>query len=193
MSASPFVHLHLHSEFSLADSTIRVGELVKRCVELGQPAVALTDLNNLFAAVKFYKKAEAAGIKPILGADIGLADGNEAPSRLTLLCRDQAGYLSLSRLLTRAWMEGHRHDGVVLRPEWLRDSNEGLFALAGRHELAEQWLAEWQSRTGERMHLELTRTGRDGEDAFNAFALHAAARRGIPVVASNDVRFLDPE
>src|SRR5690606_8186418 len=151
-----FAHLHLHSEYSLVDSTIRIAELVRRCVELGQPAVAVTDHNNLFALVKFYKAAENAGIKPIAGADVLLADDDEAPTRLTLLCRDHAGYLALSRLLTRAWMEGHRHDGVVVRPQWLREGNEGLFLLAGRnsdagrlaaagkHELAEQWLADWQ-------------------------------------------------
>lgn len=200
-----FVHLHLHSEYSLADSTIRIGELVKRCVSLGQPAVALTDLDNLFAAVKFYKAAEGAGVKPIIGADIGLADGNEASSRMTLLCRDRSGYLTLSRLLSRAWMEGHRTDGVVLRPEWLREDNGGLFALAGRHslagrlatsnrhELAQAWLADWQSVLGDRLHLELTRTQREGEDAFNAFALHAASERGLAVIASNDARFLDRE
>ncbi|MDB6164385.1 MAG: dnaE, partial [Xanthomonadaceae bacterium] len=198
-----FVHLHLHSEYSLVDSTIRLPGLVERCAALGQPAVAVTDQNNLFALVKFYKAAEAAGIKPVIGADILLADGNEAPSRLTLLCRDREGYLSLSRLLTRAWLEGHRVDGVVVRPDWLRDANKGLFALAGRqseagrlvaagkHDLAAQWLSDWQGHTGDRLHLELTRTGRDGEDAFNAFALHASGDRGIPVIAGNDVRFLD--
>src|SRR5262245_40449468 len=203
MPAVPFVHLHLHSEYSLADSTIRIGEMVKRCVKLGQPAVALTDVDNLFAAVKFYKAAEGAGLKPIIGADVGLADGNEAASRMTLLCRDRTGYLTLSRLLSRAWMEGHRIDGVAIRPDWLRDDNAGLFALAGRrslagqlvgahrHELAEASLADWREVFGDRLHLELTRSGRDGEDAFNAFALHAASRRGIPVVASNDVRCLD--
>ncbi|KGM52374.1 DNA polymerase III subunit alpha [Lysobacter concretionis Ko07 = DSM 16239] len=200
-----FIHLHLHSEFSLVDSTIRIDELVKRCVALGQPAVALTDVNNLFAAVKFYRKAEGAGIKPILGADIGLADGNEATSRLTLLCRDHTGYLTLSRLLSRMWMEGHRTDSVALRPEWLREDNEGLFALAGRqslagrlatshrHELAEAWLADWQGTFGERLHLELTRTGRDDEAAFNSFALHTSSKRGLPVIASNDTRFLDAD
>ncbi|MDI9240499.1 DNA polymerase III subunit alpha [Lysobacter sp. LF1] len=205
MPAVPFVHLHLHSEYSLADSTIRIGEMVKRCVKLGQPAVALTDVDNLFAAVKFYKAAEGAGLKPILGADVGLADGNEAASRMTLLCRDRTGYLTLSRLLSRAWMEGHRTDGVALRPEWLREDNTGLFALAGRgslagrlamghrHELAEAWLMDWRSVFGERLHLELTRTGRDGEDVFNAFALHASAARSLPLIASNDVRFLDAE
>lgn len=198
-----FVHLHLHSEYSLVDSTIRIADLVRRCVALGQPAVAITDQNNLFALVKFYKAAEGAGIKPLAGADVLLAEGDEPASRLTLLCRDGDGYLTLSRLLTRAWMEGHRNDGVVVRPEWLRDQNAGLFALAGRHseagrlaaagkhDLAEQWLADWQRHTGERLHLELTRTGRDGEEAFNTFALHASALRGIPVVASNDARFLE--
>jgi DNA polymerase III subunit alpha len=198
-----FVHLHLHSEYSLVDSTIRIPELVERCVALQQPAVAITDQNNLFALVKFYKAAESAGIKPIIGADVLLAEGNEPASRLTLLCRDRAGYLTLSRLLTRAWMEGHRTEGVVVRPEWLRESNDGLFALAGRHseagrlaaagkhELASQWLADWQRHAGERLHLELTRTQREGEDAFNAFALQASAQRGIPVIASNDARFLD--
>ncbi|MGN6513706.1 MAG: DNA polymerase III subunit alpha, partial [Lysobacteraceae bacterium] len=198
-----FVHLHLHSEYSLVDSTIRIPDLVRRCVALGQPAVAVTDQNNLFALVKFYKAAEGAGIKPVAGADVLLAEGDEPATRLTLLCRDRDGYLTLSRLLTRAWMEGHRHDGVVVRPDWLREQNAGLFALAGRHseagrlaaagkhELAEQWLADWQRHTGERLHLELTRTGRDGEEAFNAFALHAASARGIPVVASNDARFLE--
>ena len=203
--SAPFVHLHLHSEYSLADSTIRIGELVKRCVALGQPAVAVTDIDNLFAAVKFYKACEGAGIKPIIGADIHLADGNEPATRLTLLCRDRAGYLTLSRLLSRAWMEGHRTEGVAVRPDWLREDNAGLFALAGRaslagrlaasnrHELAQAWLADWQSVLGERLHLELVRSGRDGEEAFNAFALHAAGERGIAVVASNDVRFLDAE
>src|SRR5262245_12318672 len=205
MPAVPFVHLHLHSEYSLADSTIRIGEMVKRCVKLGQPAVALTDVDNLFAAVKFYKAAEGAGLKPIIGADVGLADGNEQAARMTLLCRDRNGYLTLSRLLSRAWMEGHRTEGVALRPEWLREDNAGLFALVGRqslagrlalgnrHELAEAWLADWRGTFGERLHLELTRTGREGEEAFNTFALHAAASRGLPVVATNDVRFIDAE
>jgi DNA polymerase III subunit alpha len=200
-----FVHLHLHSEYSLLDSTIRIRELVERCVALSQPAVAVTDQNNLFALVKFYRAAEAAGVKPVAGADVLLAEGDEAPWRLTLLCRDHEGYLSLSRLLTRAWMEGHRNDGVVLRPDWLRDGNAGLFALAGRqseagrlaasgrHDLAGHWLADWQRHLGDRLHLELTRTAREHEEDFNRFALHAAGQRGIPVVASNDARFLQPE
>jgi len=215
--SSRFIHLHLHTEFSLADSTIRVPDkpdearpdkakrpnLLSRAVEMQLPALAVTDRNNLFALVKFYKAAESVGIKPIAGADVSIATGKENPWPLTLLCRDFTGYLALSRLLTRAWMEGHHLDGVAITPEWLREDCEGLFAIAGRHsyagrlaaggrhELAEQHLADLQRSFGENLHLEITRTQRDGEDAFNAFALHAAAARGLPLIASNDVRFLD--
>ncbi|WP_024890694.1 DNA polymerase III subunit alpha [Luteimonas huabeiensis] len=203
--SSRFVHLHLHSEFSLADSTIRIPQLVARCAALNQPALAVTDRNNLFALVGFYRKAESAGLKPIAGADVMVAAGDEPAWPVTLLCRNRQGYLNLSRLLTRAWMEGHRNDGVVVRPEWVQAASGDLFALlgrhteagrlaaAGKHEIALHWLADWQRAFDDRLHLELTRTGRDGEDAFNDFALHAASVRGIPVVASNDVRFLDAD
>ncbi len=217
--SSRFIHLHLHTEFSLADSTIRVPEkpeearpdkakrpnLLSRAVEMRLPAVAVTDRNNLFALIKFYKAAESVGIKPIAGADISIVDGKENPWPLTLLCRDHTGYLSLSRLLTRAWMEGHHMDGVAITPQWLAEDCAGLFAIAGRHsyagrlaaggrhEHAEQHLADLQRSFGENLHLEITRTQREGEDAFNAFALHAAASRGLPLIASNDVRFLDRE
>jgi DNA polymerase-3 subunit alpha len=122
-----------------------------------------------------------------------------------VLCRDRDGYLSLSRLLTRAWMEGHRSDGVVVRPDWLREDNDGLFALAGRHsyagrlaaggrhEHAEQHLGRPAAQLRRKPASGNHRTQREGEDAFNAFALHAAAARGLPVIASNDVRFLDRE
>ncbi len=217
--SSRFIHLHLHTEFSLADSTIRVPEkpdearpdkakrpnLLSRAVEMRLPALAVTDRNNLFALVKFYKAAESVGIKPIAGADLSIVDGKESPWQLTLLCRDHSGYLSLSRLLTRAWMEGHHADGVAIAPQWLAEDCEGLFAIAGRnslagrlvasgrHEHAEQHLADLQRNFGENLHLEITRTQREGEENFNAFALHAAAARGLPVIASNDVCFLDRE
>ena len=155
---SAFVHLHLHTEFSLADSTIRVPEkpdhadpakaklanLLSRAVELGLPALAVTDLNNLFALIKFYKAAEAVGIKPIAGADLAVAAGpGEAPWRITALCRDHGGYLQLSHLLTRAWMEGHRREGgVAVRPEWLRENAQGLILLAGRESLAGRLAAQ---------------------------------------------------
>ncbi|WP_129135570.1 DNA polymerase III subunit alpha [Luteimonas sp. YGD11-2] len=203
--SSRFVHLHLHSEFSLADSTIRIPQLVGRCAALNQPALAVTDRNNLFGLVGFYGKCESAGVKPIAGADVLVALGDEPAYPVTLLCRNRDGYLNLSRLLTRAWLEGHRNDGVVVRPDWLKAHAGDLFALVGRHteagrlaatgkhELALGWLADLQAAFDDRLHLELTRTGRDGEAQFNDFALHASSVRGIPVVASNDVRFLDAD
>ncbi|MDR2871965.1 MAG: DNA polymerase III subunit alpha [Xanthomonadaceae bacterium] len=217
---SRFVHLHVHTEYSFADSIIRVPEkpdqanpakakcpnLLSRAVELNLPALAVTDLNNLFALIKFYKAAEAVGIKPIAGADISIADTDESPWQLTVLCQNHRGYLNLSHLLTRIWMEGHRPEGgVAAQFKWLKEYRDGLFllagrnslagqlALSGRHDLAEQQLADWQRSFGENLHLELTRTGRTNEEAFNQFALHTAGVRGIPVVASNDVRFLDAE
>src|SRR5688500_14263751 len=191
--APSFVHLHLHSEFSLTDSTLRIPELVARCTQLGLPALAVTDDGNLFALVKFFKAAEGAGLKPIAGADLWLfddtaargSDGREAPpSRLTVLCQDRRGYLSLSRLLSRAYLEGHRGDYVAIRPEWLLGDAEGLVVLAGRHSLpgqllaagrrdaAERVLEQWSEAFPDRLYLELVRTRRDGEEAFNTAAIH---------------------
>ena len=198
-----FVHLHLHSEYSLTDSTLRIPALVRRCAELGLPAVAVTDTSNLFALVKFFKAAESAGLKPVCGADVFVADDGQPPARLTLLCQDRSGFLSLSRLLSRAFLEGHRGDVVVLRPEWLRGDCHGLIVLAGREspvgqalaggksDAARAWLDDWSAVLPDRLYVELTRTQRQGEDAFNAAAVELAAALGLPLLASNDVRFLD--
>ena len=199
-----FVHLHLHSEFSLIDSTIRIGDLVKRCAKVGMPAMALTDQGNLFALVKFYRAAEKTGVKPIVGADVWIEEaGLKQPARLTLLCQNLTGYRNLSRLLSRGYLDGHRGDRVVIAPEWLREAQEGLIALAGRESDIGQCLLEgrddeaglrlaaWQRDFGDRFYLELTRTGRAGEAAFEGGALRLAHALDCPVVASNDVRFLD--
>ena len=127
-----FVHLHLHSEYSLTDSTLRIAQLVQRCVELNLPAVAVTDTSNLFALVKFFKAAEGAGLKPVAGADLYLAEDGQPPARVTVLCQDRNGFLSLSRLITRAFLEGHRGDFVAIRPDWLLADNHGLVVIAGR-------------------------------------------------------------
>jgi DNA polymerase-3 subunit alpha len=204
MSAG-FVHLHVHSEYSLVDSTIRIDELVAACVAAGMPAVALTDQVNLFALVKFYQAAEKAGIKPIAGSDVWIADpaDRNRPYRLTLLCQDNTGYRNLSRLVSRAWAEGRHGDYALIDAAWLREDGAGLIVLAGRDseagrlllagraDAARGWVREWQRDFGDRLYLELVRTQRADEDVFVAAAIALAGELDVPVVASNDVRFLE--
>jgi DNA polymerase-3 subunit alpha len=203
-----FVHLHLHSEFSLVDSTLRLKALVKGAVDAGMPAVALTDQFNLFALVKFYRQAVAAGIKPIIGADVQLVNPDDAshPTRLVLLCQDRSGYLNLCQLLSRGYLEG-QHLGVpYLQREWLSAHSEGLIALSGAREgdiglalvnrhrnratrLLEGWMRDFPGR----FYIELQRTGRPQESLYESEAIWLAGRLDCPVVATNDVRFLEKE
>ena len=200
-----FAHLHLHSEYSLTDSTIRLPELVKACASRGLPAVAVTDQSNLFALVKFYKAAQSAGIKPIAGADVlaEMEDGSLA--HFTLLCRDRQGYLNLSQLLTAGWLDGHQGDHVRVKSDWIETHAEGLFLLAGRRsdigrlvgerkfEHAEAALQRWRKRFDDRCCLELSRSGFDDEALFNQAAQWLAARQGCAAIISNDVRFIDQD
>ncbi len=204
MSAG-FVHLHVHSEYSLVDSTIRIDELVAACVAAGMPAVALTDQSNLFAAVKFYQAAELAGIKPIIGCDVWVADPADLdkPTRLTLLCQNLDGYRNLSRLISRAWSDGRRGDHAAIHPDWLTEWSEGLIALAGRDseigrcllsgndELAHASASALLRLFPDRLYLELVRSERSDEETFIGAAIALAGVQEIPVVASNDVRFLE--
>jgi len=203
-----FVHLHVHSEYSLLDSTIRLKPLVDQTRARGMGAVALTDLNNLFAVVKHFKAAVAAGIKPIFGADVWVhhAERNEPLSRLVLLCQDDRGYLNLKRLVSRAYLEGRVADRATLDIDWLRQSGEGLIALSAglegdigqairiqNGELAEDYLQQWVDIFGQRFFLELQRTGRAHEESYIEHAVDWSRRLQVPVVATNDVRFLDAE
>ena len=204
MSVS-FVHLHVHSEYSLADGLIRIPELIARVREAGMPAVAITDLGNAFAAVKFYQEAERAGIKPILGADVSIrrADTGER-SRLLLLCQDQAGFRNLSVLLTRSYREGQIQGSPHVDYEWLTTATtRGLLALSGGlyGELGQLVSAgnataltacarAWAQLFPGRYYLEITRTGRAGEEQQVAALVAVADALGLPLVATNDVRFL---
>ena len=207
----PFVHLHTHSEYSIIDSTLKVKELVALAKEKGQPAVALTDQGNLFALVKFYQAAQAAGIKPIIGADIWLENDRDAsgPTRVTLLCLDRQGYLNLSHLITHSYLHGQRllqYDMVpVVSREELARHSAGLVALLGpQSEIAAALAAGrlnqvaaiaewWQAHFSDRVYLEFVRTGREGEEAFIAESARIIERYGWPAVASNDVRFSTAE
>ncbi|TCV91270.1 DNA polymerase III alpha subunit [Luteibacter rhizovicinus] len=199
-----YAHLHLHSEYSLVDSTIRIKQLVAACVRAGMPAVALTDENNLFALVKFYKAATAAGIKPIAGCDIWVSSPDDPrPWRLTLICQDRDGYLNLSRLISRAWREGQHGGRALVDASWMHpESVRGLIAICGRESevariaqgsglpAAHLRLEPLRRLFPERLYLELTRTGRDGEELWTKAALALAGEFALPVIASNDVRFL---
>ena len=202
-----FVHLRLHSEFSLVDSVLRIsdgnGGFCAAVRERGMPAVALTDLNNLFGAVRFYKAALGAGVKPILGADLsfGRAGQGAGAGRLTLLCRNAAGYRNLLALITRMYLELEPRGAPVLEWDWLSaEGLEGLIGLTALNSPAgggpearrerEQLLA-LRAMMGERLFLEVSRLGRAGETELTARAVELANAEGIPLVAVNDVRFLE--
>ena len=205
--SSGFVHLHVHTEYSMVDSTVRIPELVARCAKENMPAVALTDKNNLFGLVKFYRKSIAAGIKPIIGLDLRILndDDPDKPFTLLLLVQDNVGYRNLSELVTRSYIEGQVRGEPLARIDWLNSKScEGLLALSGGREgdvgramfsgneqLADEALTHWLGVFGDRYYLELIRTGRSGEEDVVQQSLKLAAEKSVPVVASNDVRFLD--
>jgi DNA polymerase-3 subunit alpha len=202
----PFVHLHLHSEFSLVDSTLRLKQLVERAKEMGMPAVAVTDQFNMFALVKFYQAAVEAGIKPIVGADV-LVSNPEDPdhaSRLVLLCQNREGYLNLCQLLSKGYQEGQYHGVPYLRRDWVTAHSGGLIALSAGREgdvgqalinnhpnKARQFARAWMADFPGRFYIEIQRTGREQEKRHERHALQLAADLELPVIASNDVRFLD--
>ncbi|TAL74062.1 MAG: DNA polymerase III subunit alpha [Rhodanobacter sp.] len=199
-----FVHLHLHSEFSLVDSTIRIKSLIATCAKAGMPAVALTDESNMFATIKLYEAGMSAGIKPIGGTDLWVAAPDDPrPWRLTLLCMQHDGYMNLMRLVSRVWQDGQQGGRALADSGWLTPkATDGLIALLGResevarsalvqgHAAALARLRPLAQRFPDRLYLELTRCGRENEEAWNQAALALAAELDLPVVASNDVRFL---
>src|SRR5215472_2121937 len=203
-----FIHLRLHSEYSLSDSVVRVPELIAAVAEAGMPAVAVTDQNNLFAMVKFYREALQGGIKPIVGVDLTVREEGERreATRVTFLCQSPEGYRNLARLLSRAYLEGQERGVPRLERDWLsRESLAGLIALSGgtegdvgralvngREADAERALERWRSLLPGRYYLELQRLGRQFEEPYIAGAVALAARHQLPVVATNDVRFLRP-
>ena len=204
-----FVHLRLHTEYSLIDSVVRVPELIEAVADAGMAAVAVTDQSNLFAMVKFYRAALARGVKPLIGVDLLVREGAEhtPASRLTLICQSQSGYRNVTRLVSRAYLEGQQRGVPMIEREWLTPAAlEGLIGLScaaegdvgralanGREHDAEVALERWLGLLPERYYLELQRLGRPGEEAYIAAAVTLAGRRGVPVIATNDVRFLRRE
>ena len=201
-----FVHLRLRTEYSLEDSLVRIKPLIKSVVQQNMPAVAVTDFNNFFALVKFYKEAEAAGVKAILGADLRVINPNNLgeTSHLLLLVQNVIGYKNLTEIISLAYKEGQRQGKPYIKLDWLNGRSEGLIALSGgvngslgqalisgRSDDADKLLKELESFFPNRFYIELQRTGRYGEDQYINAAISFAQTHKKPVVATNDVVFID--
>jgi len=203
--AQTFVHLRVHSEYSMVDGLVRVKPLISRVAELGMPAVGLTEQSNMCSLVRFYKAAMGAGVKPIIGADLWLEnpDEPENPFRLTLLARDEKGYLHLTEIISLGYTEGQRYGKPIIRKAWLEARAAGLIALsgakmgdvgkallAGKPELAGERAQYWKNLYPGSYYLELQRTERAGDEDCLHLSVELAAELGLPVVATNDVHFL---
>ena len=201
-----FIHLHLRSEYSLVDSIVRIPDLVVATAEHSMPAVAVTDRCNLFAWVKFYKAALKAGVKPIIGADMLIAAPNMPYGcvPLVLLSRTNQGYLNLKKLITRAYVNDQRGGVPTIESSWLDAASvDGLIALSGGvhgefgqlllqdlTKRASDYLLHYQELFSGDFFIEVARTGRTAEDRYIEMAVDVASKHAIPVVATNDVRFI---
>jgi DNA polymerase-3 subunit alpha len=199
-----FVHLRVHTEFSLRDSIVRIGELVSASAQLEMPAVAVTDICNVYGLVKFYKAAQSKGVKPIFGADLQLRTGDEL-SWVTALVMNDEGYRQLIALISRAYVEGQEQGLPIVQRAWLEQAQSGLIFLLGRGSdvgqallgsdprHADTLLQRWLKHSAGRVYLELQRTQREGDELFVHAAVDLASRVSCPVVATNDVRFIRAE
>lgn len=206
-----FVHLRVHSEYSVIDSIVRHKSLVAKAAADQQPAIAVTDLGNLFGWVKFYRAARRAGVKPICGADCWLSNhkDRDRPFRTLLLVRNNQGYLRLCELLSRAWLDNEWRGRAELDPAWFDEEgadNSGLIMLsgaaigdvgqsllAGRDDHAEQLARQWQARFPDAYYLEVQRADHAEDEDHVRAAATLGARLSIPVVATHPVQFLSPD
>jgi DNA polymerase III subunit alpha len=211
-TTSPFVHLRLHSEFSVVDGTVRIDEAAKTAAGFAQGALAITDLNNLFAAVKFYKETRGKGVKPIIGVelmlDAGITEAGKEPvlSRIVLLAQNKTGYLNLCELISRGWTQNAFRANAVCKMAWLKELSEGLILLSGANAgpLGAALLQDDTTRANElalqlatmfphRFYIELQRAGRADDEAHVAAAVKLASRMKLPVVATHPIQFLNAE
>ncbi len=198
-----FIHLRVHSEFSLIDSVIGVKDLVKHIAKLDMPAVGLTDQCNFFGLIKFYKAALAEGIKPIIGSDFLLQDDEDECSQITLLAMNDEGYRNITEIISLAYLEGQSQGVAKIRWQWLEQYSQGVIALSGAKfgnigkalinenpEQAEANLQRWMALYPQRFYIELQRTDRIDDENYLHEAVALAAKFQCPVVATNDVRFI---
>ncbi|MDC0545686.1 DNA polymerase III subunit alpha [Gammaproteobacteria bacterium] len=201
-----FVHLHLHSEYSLVDGIIRVDELVEHSLNHGYHSVALTDLTNLFGLIGFYRSARNKGIKPIVGAEINVAkDMDSLRAPLVLLAMNKQGYINLTKLVSKAYVEGQINGEPIVLFSWLEEFSDGIIALsggmeghignsilAGNKQLSESRVDFFKNIFKENFFIEIQRLGKPNEKEYNDSVLQLASDKQIPVVATNNVRFLNP-
>ncbi|MEN4914211.1 DNA polymerase III subunit alpha [Acinetobacter pittii] len=197
-----FVHLGIYTEFSITESIVRIPDLVNAAVKDQMPALALTDLSNLHAAVKFYNSCLKKGIKPLLGSTIRLDD---AQHRATLLAMSNVGWKSLTEIVSRGFIEGQQLSIPCVQKEWVLEQHQDIIVLLGQHSDVGQMLCSsnpqkaaplleaWIEKFGNRVYLALTRTDRPGEEDFIQEAAKLAAQYNVGVVAHNDVHFVEKE
>lgn len=205
--ASLFVHLHLHTEYSISDGLIRIKPLMQTCVKANMPAVAITDQSNMFGVIKFYKEAIAKGVKPIIGVDIWLhnEENPQKPFKMVLLAQNKVGYKNLLNIVSKSYLEGQIASLPMVKTSWLEELHSGIIALSGgingdigqailsnKKSLAEKLLTYWQKIFPNRFYLELQRTQKPFEENYIEIALNLAEKYQIPVVATNGACFLTP-
>ena len=205
MSAQ-FVHLRVHSEFSLIDSLVRIKPLIKTVADRGMAAVAVTDQANMCSLVRFYQGAQGAGLKPLCGCDLWVENihPDEAPSQLVLLCINTKGYKNLLELVSAGFQKNQHQGKALIKREWIFERSEGLIALSGGRKgeigqallgghpgQADELMEHWLRAFGDRFYLEIQRTGRPDEESYLHAAIDLAVRMDVPVVATNDVMFMN--
>ncbi|MDR1057274.1 MAG: DNA polymerase III subunit alpha [Coxiellaceae bacterium] len=206
--AAEFIHLNLHTEYSIVDGIVRIDQLFAKCVTYNMPAIALTDQSNLFALVKFYKTAVVYGVKPIIGVEVWLENEvNRAyPFKILLLAQNQQGYLRILKIVSKSFVEGQYLGVPIVKKVWLEELSDGLIVLSGAKsgDVGQALLADdlagaqnllkfWQKILPDRYYLELQRTGRPREEEYIVKAFDLAVKLNLPLVATNAVRFLTPE
>jgi len=206
MERPDFVHLHLHSEYSLSDGIIRIKELVSRASSLQYSAVGLTDLTNLFGLLEFYRSTREKGIKPIVGAEVNvIKDKDSLPAPIVLLVKDKQGYINLTKIVSKAYVDGQVNGEPMVELSLLQNYSEGLIALSGGMEghvgqsilagnipLTESRINFFKSLFGEDFFIEVHRLGKTNEEEYNNAAIEISTKMDVPLVATNNVRFLMP-
>lgn len=209
LPADSFVHLRMHTEYSVTDGLLRVGEAISAAKTNSMPALAMTDLSNLFGLVKFYRKARSAGIKPIAAVDtwIESARGDDNPARAILLVMNHKGYLQLCEILSRAFLRNQVRGKAIVKYEWFTEVGcDGLIALSGfqnsdigqsllmgKQEAVEQAVQKWLKHFEGRFYLELQRDGTAEAENLTNLTCQLASSMQLPVVATHPVQFLKAE